>query len=163
MYVTINCCTWPSSSITFANRIYNGNVWAASYLLYQSVPIFNGHTGGRQEVTWRDNVRVRCARIWWLLEVIFKYTIYVCSKSSKKLDFISNVYANTNSSSEGGCRLIQKEMWRWQHISIQHNILHIKARSLFSPVNLSPQPPLSPSPSFIPLLPSIHPLTASSE
>ena len=34
-----------------------------------------------------------------------------CSKSSKKqLDFISNVYDNIKSSSEGGCRLIQKEM-----------------------------------------------------
>ena len=36
--------------------------------------------------------------------------LYVCSKSSKKLDFIGNVYGNIKSSSEGGCRLIQKEM-----------------------------------------------------
>ena len=36
--------------------------------------------------------------------------LYVCSKSSKKLYFISNVYDNIKSSSEGGCRLIQKEM-----------------------------------------------------
>ena len=36
--------------------------------------------------------------------------LYVCSKSSKKLDFIGNVYDNIKSSSEGGCRLIQKEM-----------------------------------------------------
>ena len=35
---------------------------------------------------------------------------YVCSKSSTKLDFIGNVYDNIKSSSEGGCRLIQKEM-----------------------------------------------------
>ena len=35
-----------------------------------------------------------------------------CSKSSKKLDFISNIYDNIKSSSEGGCRLIQKEMCR---------------------------------------------------
>ena len=36
--------------------------------------------------------------------------LYFCSKSSKKLDFIGNVYDNTKSSSEGGCRLIQNEM-----------------------------------------------------
>ena len=36
--------------------------------------------------------------------------LYVCSESSKKLDFISNVYDNIKSSSEGGCRLMQKEM-----------------------------------------------------
>ena len=36
--------------------------------------------------------------------------LYFCSKSSKKLDFISNVCDNIKSSSEGGCRLIQKEM-----------------------------------------------------
>ena len=36
--------------------------------------------------------------------------LYVCSKSIKKLDFNSNVYDNIKSSSEGGCRLIQKEM-----------------------------------------------------
>ena len=36
--------------------------------------------------------------------------LYFCSKSSKKLDFISNVYDNIKFSSEGGCRLIQKEM-----------------------------------------------------
>ena len=151
MYVTINCCTWPSSSITFANSIYNGNVWAGSYMLYQTDPIFYGHTGDRQEVAWRDHVRERCARVWWLLKVIFKL-LYFCSKSCKKRYFIGNVYDNIKSSSEGGCRLIQKEMWRWQHISTQHNLLHIKARSIFSPVNLCPQ---SPSPSFIP--PSLPP------
>ena len=109
------------------------------------------HTGDRQEVTWGDNVRLRCARIWWLLEIIFKYTIF-CSESSKKLDFIGNVYDNIKTSSEGGCRLLQKEMWRWHHISIQHNLLHIKASSRFSPVNLSPQSllSLSPSPSLPP-------------
>ena len=36
--------------------------------------------------------------------------LYVCSKSSKKLDIIGNVYDNIKSSSEGGCRLIQKEI-----------------------------------------------------
>ena len=36
--------------------------------------------------------------------------LYFCSKSSKKLDFIGNVYDNINSSSEGWCRLIQKEI-----------------------------------------------------
>ena len=36
--------------------------------------------------------------------------LYFCSKSSKKLNFISNVYDNIKSSSEGGCRLIQKEV-----------------------------------------------------
>ena len=36
--------------------------------------------------------------------------LYCCSKSSKKLDFIGNVYDNIKSSSEGGCRLIQKVM-----------------------------------------------------
>ena len=36
--------------------------------------------------------------------------LYVCSKSSKKLYFIGNVNDNITSSSEGGCRLIQKEM-----------------------------------------------------
>ena len=36
--------------------------------------------------------------------------LYICSKSRKKLDFISNVYDNIKSLSEGGCRLIQKEM-----------------------------------------------------
>ena len=36
------------------------------------------------------------------------YILYFCSKSSKKLDFISKVYDNIKSSSEGGCRLIQK-------------------------------------------------------
>ena len=36
--------------------------------------------------------------------------LYVCSKSRKKLDFISNVYDNIKSSSEGGYRLLQKEM-----------------------------------------------------
>ena len=36
--------------------------------------------------------------------------LYACSKNSKKLDFIGNVYDNIKSSSEGGCRLIQKEM-----------------------------------------------------
>ena len=36
--------------------------------------------------------------------------LYVCSKSSKKLDFIGNIYDNITSSSEGGCRLIHKEM-----------------------------------------------------
>ena len=36
--------------------------------------------------------------------------LYFCSKSSKKLDFIRNVYDNIKSSSEGWCRLIQKEM-----------------------------------------------------
>ena len=61
--------------------------------------------------------------------------LYFCSKSSKKLDFIGNIYDNIKSSSEEGCRLIQNKIWRWQHISIQHNILHMKARSLFSPVN----------------------------
>ena len=34
--------------------------------------------------------------------------LYFCSKSSKKLYFIGNVYDNIKSSSEGGCRLIQK-------------------------------------------------------
>ena len=130
MYVSIHCCTWPSKSITFANSIYNGNLWAASYLLYHTNAIFYGHTGDRQEVTWRDNVRVRCACTWWLLEISLNI-LYCCSKSSKKLDFIGNVYYNIKSSSDGGCRLTQKEMWRWQHISIQHNLLHIKARSHF--------------------------------
>ena len=36
--------------------------------------------------------------------------LYFCSKCSKKLYFIGNVYDNIKSSSEGGCRLIQKEM-----------------------------------------------------
>ena len=37
--------------------------------------------------------------------------LYFCSKSSKKLEFINNVYDNIiKPSSEGGCRLIQKEM-----------------------------------------------------
>ena len=36
--------------------------------------------------------------------------LYFYSESSKKLDFISNVYDNIKSSSEGGCRLIQNEM-----------------------------------------------------
>ena len=36
--------------------------------------------------------------------------LYFCHKSSKKLDFINNVYENIKSSSEGGCRFIQKEM-----------------------------------------------------
>ena len=36
--------------------------------------------------------------------------LYFCSKSSKKLDFIGNVYDNIKSSSEGRCRLIQKEI-----------------------------------------------------
>ena len=36
--------------------------------------------------------------------------LYICSKSSKKLDFNGNVYDNIKSSSEGGCRLIQNEM-----------------------------------------------------
>ena len=36
--------------------------------------------------------------------------LYFCSKSSNKLDFISNVYDNIKFSSEGGCRLIQKEI-----------------------------------------------------
>ena len=34
--------------------------------------------------------------------------LYFCSKISKKLYIIGNVYANIKSSSEGGCRLIQK-------------------------------------------------------
>ena len=36
--------------------------------------------------------------------------LYFCSKSSKKHNFIGNVYDNIKSSSEGGWRLIQKEM-----------------------------------------------------
>ena len=36
--------------------------------------------------------------------------LYFCSKSSKKLDFIGNVYDNIKFSSKGGCRLKQKEM-----------------------------------------------------
>ena len=36
--------------------------------------------------------------------------LYFCSKSSKKLDFISIDYDNIKSSSEGGCRLIQTKM-----------------------------------------------------
>ena len=36
--------------------------------------------------------------------------LYFCSKSSKKLDFIGNVYDNIKSSSEGECRLIQNEI-----------------------------------------------------
>ena len=36
--------------------------------------------------------------------------LYVGSTSSKKLNFIGNVYDNIKSSSEGRCRLIQKEM-----------------------------------------------------
>ena len=34
--------------------------------------------------------------------------LYFCSKISKKLYIIGNAYANIKSSSEGGCRLIQK-------------------------------------------------------
>ena len=90
--------------------------------------------------------------------------LYFCSKISKKLYIIGNVYANIKSSSEGGCRLIQKKKCDDDNsIPTQHNLLHIKARSFFSPVSLSPQSPLSPSPSFIPLLPSLYPLTALSE
>ena len=37
----------------------------------------------------------------------FLIILDICSKSSKKLDFIGNVYDNMKSSSEGGCRLIQ--------------------------------------------------------
>ena len=36
--------------------------------------------------------------------------LYFCSKSSKKLYFMGNVYDNIKSSSEGGCRLIQTKM-----------------------------------------------------
>ena len=36
--------------------------------------------------------------------------LYFSSKSTKQLYFIGNVYDNIKSSSEGGCRLIQKEM-----------------------------------------------------
>ena len=36
--------------------------------------------------------------------------LYFCSKSSTKFDFIGNVCDNIKSSSEGGCRLIQKEI-----------------------------------------------------
>ena len=54
---------------------------------------------------------------------------YFGSKSCKKLFFIGNVYDDIKSSSEGGCRLIQKkEMW---HISTNHNLVYIKAHSLF--------------------------------
>ena len=35
--------------------------------------------------------------------------LYFCSKISKKLYIIGNVYANIKSSSEGGCRLIIKK------------------------------------------------------
>ena len=34
--------------------------------------------------------------------------LYFCSKINKKLYIIGNVYDNIKSSSEGGCRLIQK-------------------------------------------------------
>ena len=34
--------------------------------------------------------------------------LYFCSKIGKKLYIIGNVYDNIKSSSEGGCRLIQK-------------------------------------------------------
>ena len=42
-------------------------------------------------------------------------TLYVCSKSSKKLYFIANVYDNIKSSSEVGCRLIQKRNVTYIH------------------------------------------------
>ena len=38
------------------------------------------------------------------------YILFFCSKSSKKLYFIGNVNDNIKYPSEGGCRLIQKEM-----------------------------------------------------
>ena len=38
---------------------------------------------------------------------LFLNILDVCSKSSKKLDFIGNVYDNMKSSSKGECRLIQ--------------------------------------------------------
>ena len=147
---------WPSSSITFANSIYNGNVWAASYLLYQTDPIFYGHSGDRQEVTWRNYAAHAFDDCWKSSLNI----LYFCSKYSKNLDFIGNVYDNIKSSSEGGCRLIQKEMWRWQHISILHNLLHTKARSFFlpliSPFSLPSLPLLPSSVYFPPFTPSLH-------
>ena len=41
--------------------------------------------------------------------------LYICSKISKKLYFIGNVYDNIKSSSEGGCRLIQKRNVTYVH------------------------------------------------
>ena len=49
-----------------------------------------------------------------------------CSKINKKLYIIGNVYDNIKSSSEGGCRLIQKKKCDDDNIiSPQHNLLHI--------------------------------------
>ena len=83
--------------------------------------------------------------------------LYFCSKISKKLYIIGNVYANIKSSSEGGCRLIQK---RNVTMTTVHNLLHIKARSFFlplvSPLSLPSLPLLPSSLSFPPSTPSLH-------
>ena len=87
--------------------------------------------------------------------------LYFCSKISKKLYIIGNVYANIKSSSEGGCRLIQKKKCDDDNsIPTQHNLLHIKASSFFlplvSPLSLPSLPLLPSSLSFPPSTPSLH-------
>ena len=65
--------------------------------------------------------------------------LYFCSKIGKKLYIIGNVYDNIKSSSEGGCRLIQKR-----------NVTSV------SPLSLPSLPLLPSSLSFPPSTPSLH-------
>ena len=70
--------------------------------------------------------------------------LYFCSKISKKLYIIGNVYANIKSSSEGGCRLIKKKKCDDDN------------SPLVSPFSLPSLPLLPSSLSFPPSTPSLH-------
>ena len=86
--------------------------------------------------------------------------LYFCSKINKKLYIIGNVYDNIKSSSEGGCRLIQKRNVTMTTLYPHNTISYTYKHALFSLPLISPSAsPLSLSflyPFFPPSTPSLH-------